>query len=120
MRRSRTGLVLAITATLFAGVLIGLGNMIHLAATEPAAADHAHHGHHGGAESSDTLATILTLPAHCLFCIDGMVPAPVPLPRGDAASDGGRALPAPPVVVERLAAPTRRLHHCREPPRRLV
>jgi len=120
MRRSRTGLVLAIAATLFAGVLIGLGNMIHLADTEPAAADHAHHGPHGAAESSDTLATILTLPAHCLFCIDGMVPAPVPLPRGDTASDGGRALPAPAAVVEHRTAPSRHLHHCREPPLRLV
>jgi len=120
MRRSRTCLTLALAATLFAGVLIGVGNMIHLAVTEPAAADHAHHGHHAAAEPSDTLATILTLPAHCLFCIDGMVPAPVAMPQGDSASNGDRALPASVVETERLAAPTRRLHHCREPPVLLV
>jgi len=91
-----------------------------MAVSEPAAGDHAHHGHHGAVEPPDTLATILTLPAHCLFCLDGMVPAPVAIPRGVEGSEVAGTQPVPMVVIERASGPSHRLYHCREPPVRLV
>lgn len=59
----RFALMLSFAATLYGGVLLGLGNWLDNVGT-------GHQHHH------DAIAAAATLPAHCVFCIDGVSPAP--------------------------------------------
>lgn len=65
--------------------------------------------------------TVPTLPAHCLFCLDGIVPQPVVLSGLD---EGPAVLPPPPPPIQpALDAPVRdtdRAHRPRGPPLPLV
>ena len=86
---------LALFAALFGGLAYGTGNMLQLA-LDPAGAMRAHGG--AGAAGADDFALICAgahgeharpgkaprapeplLPAHCLFCLDGIAPQPVEL-----------------------------------------
>lgn len=90
----RLQLILAFAAVLFGGALLGVGNMLALPSV-PADGAESHHGHHGATTDVAALPAYLTLPAHCLFCIDGVVPQPVQLSTADLAPLQGADRPEP-------------------------
>lgn len=46
---------------------------------------HHHHHHTQHTETEQAIPSILTLPAHCMFCIDGIAPEPAALAGCDCA-----------------------------------
>ncbi|MCR9278284.1 MAG: hypothetical protein NXH85_09935 [Pseudomonadaceae bacterium] len=91
---------LAWLSIVFGGFLLGIGNAVtgalgsvdhsaHMSApsTDAAGAAHAHHHHHQPSPESPVLVAFQpptvpasfmeALPAHCLFCLDGVTPAPL-------------------------------------------
>ncbi len=72
---------LALAALIFGGALLGAGNAVHglSGSSQPAEQHQGHHAHHGAADAA--LPDILSMPAHCMFCIDGIAPQPAMLPE---------------------------------------
>jgi hypothetical protein len=100
------------------------GHGMHPAvAAEPSSYDCGPHGHAAAPEPVPEAdpPTVPTLPAHCLFCLDGIVPQPVVLAGVD---EGPAVLPPPaPPVHPAFDAPVRdtdRAHRPRGPPLPLV
>lgn len=90
-------------------------------AAEPSSYDCGPHTRATASEPEAAPPAVPTLPAHCLFCLDGIVPQPVVL----AGVDEGHAVlpPAAPPVHPALDAPVRytaRAHRPRGPPLHLV
>lgn len=75
----RLPFALSLAAVIFGGALLGLGNALWDSVASADDSD-AHH-HQEAASTAVTLPRILTLPAHCLFCIDGVTPQPTELSR---------------------------------------
>ncbi|MEE4360586.1 MAG: hypothetical protein V2I63_03580, partial [Pseudomonadales bacterium] len=140
---------LALTAAVFGGLVLGAGNMLQLY-LDPAAAASLHgahgvetHGEHAGHGAQRPVTAealsydcgphapepvpeaappaVPTLPAHCLFCLDGIVPQPVVL--AIPVADGVATLAPVPPVHRTLDAPiprADRAHRPRGPPAHLV
>ena len=100
--------IVALAAFLFGALVYGPGNAFlghH---------DHAAHHHHGAA--ADKAAVSLEVPAHCLFCLDGIAPQPTELLVAIAAGRRYHIIaPAAQTTAPRCAL-RRLLPPCRAPP----
>ena len=114
---------LALVAALFGGLFLGAGNMVMLQLDPSFAAvlhgdhgpdDHVGHDHEDpavdalacgdGLEAATTghsnaSAPLPVLPAHCLFCLDGITPQPVDPAPGPETTPARPALPAAPATL---------------------
>lgn len=99
-------------AVLFGGAVLGLGNALQgLLAADNA---HAHHQHHEQAGE-----VVVLLPAHCMFCIDGMSPQPTALFTSTSAAIQNSQQPRTATSVEVLPATFYFRYQSRAPPAQL-
>ncbi|MEE4299057.1 MAG: hypothetical protein V2J24_06415 [Pseudomonadales bacterium] len=134
-RRLLQTLPIALFAILFGGVGFGTGNMLQLVLDPEGAAEAHEHGAreaagHGdfamvcgdgagavvAAPPSEADAPLPLPPEHCLFCLDGIAPQPVP--QGDSTPpDHPRpALPRPRPVAAAPLSPRTNADPARGPP----
>ncbi|MEM9624000.1 MAG: hypothetical protein AAF993_20335, partial [Pseudomonadota bacterium] len=114
---------LALVAVIFGGTVMGLGNALQgylNAGNEDPHAHHHHQDHHKHQahqhHQSQAATALLLLPAHCMFCIDGMSPQHAALYH---SMEGSRRTSQPHTPAQAPAASPAELtyrFHSRAPP----
>lgn len=131
---------LALVAALFGGLFLGAGNMVMLK-LDPSFAAVLHGGHglddaHGHDHEdpavdalacgdglaatrdgrTDATGPLPMLPAHCLFCLDGITPQPVNPAAAPETIPVCPSLPSPPATLRSMLAARHHPARPRDPP----
>lgn len=131
---------LALLAALFGGLFLGAGNMVMLQ-LDPSFAKVLHGGHgpddpagHDhedpavdalacgdglqavGNDQPDATGPLPVLPAHCLFCLDGITPQPADPAAAPETTPARMALPAAPATLQATLIARHHPARPRDPP----
>lgn len=110
MSRFERGRFPALAAIFFGALLYGPGNAF---LTPP---EHGAHRHRNAGPYAPTSMTAWNLPAHCLFCLDGIAPQPTELILAAIPESASRLIIPAARVVGRHAPPRTGLPPSRAPP----